>query len=294
MFSGGESPKYKSLSPGFNNFANEMDRASQRYQGYVDTGNKARDMSMDQYSKLISNPNFLQDMVSKGFSESPYQQYITDMTQKRMNMNAANTGMLGSGAANRALSNEINTMTGQFMNDYINRGMGSYSQGLGGLNNLSQMGLSALNSQDPLLEQAAAGRLKGYTSDVETDQRNAEMKANQGNNMLGTGLGIAGGIIGGMYGGPMGASIGSSLGSSVGGAMSGNKGGAGGGMGGGFNPMAMIGGGKGGGFNPMQMFGGGGGGSTMGLNFAQAGQGQLPIPFSGGGGGGMGAGGWSY
>lgn len=194
FFGGGTPPKYISNKGAFDQFGNEMDQFAQRYGGYVDAGNRARDLSMDEYTKLIQNPNFLQDMISKGFSTSPYQNYIMDQTQKRMNMNAANTGMLGSGAANRALSSEINNMTGQFMNDYINRGMSSYGQGLSGLQDVSHMGMNALGQQDSLLEQAAAARMKGQMSDNETQQMNEEAEYNARSRGLGNLMGLVGGI----------------------------------------------------------------------------------------------------
>lgn len=217
FFGGGTPPKYISNKGAFDQFGNEMDQFANRYGGYVDAGNRARDLSMDQYARLIQNPNFLQDMISQGFSTSPYQNYIMDQTQKRMNMNAANTGMLGSGAANRALSGEINNMTGQFMNDYINRGMSSYGQGLSGLQGMTQLGFNALGSQDALLEQGAAARMKGQMSDNETNQMNAEAEYNARNRGLGNLLGLAGTAAGFMFGGPSGASIVGSMGSAIGG-----------------------------------------------------------------------------
>lgn len=242
FFGGGTPPKYVSNKGAFDQFGHEMDQMAGRYNGYVDAGNRARDLSMDQYSKLISNPNFLQDMISRGFSESPYQQYVTDTTQKRMNMNAANTGMLGSGAANRALSNEINTQTGQFMDNYINRGMSSYGQGLSGLSGVSQMGLGALGSQDSLMEQGAAARMKGLVNENQTNQMNEEAAYNARNRGIGNLLGLAGSIGGAFLGGPMGASIGSSIGNAFAGG-SGGGGGMAAAMGGGQLPTPFSGGG---------------------------------------------------
>jgi len=275
FFGGGTPPKYISNKGAFDQYGTDMDQYAQRYGGYVDAGNRARDLSMDQYTKLIQNPNFLQDMISQGFNTSPYQSYIMDQTQKRMNTNAANTGMLGSGAANRALSGEINNMTGQFMNDYVNRGMSSYGQGLSGLQGMTQLGFNALGSQDSLLEQGAAARLKGQMSDNETQQMNDEAEYNARNRGLGNLLGLAGTAAGFMFGGPMGASIGGSIGSSLGG----GGGGAGGGGSSGMSSMFSS------------MFGGGGG-VRPGLQYAQNGAGQLPVPFSGGGT--YNIGNWSY
>lgn len=217
FFSGGAGPKYQNPRSGFDAFANEMDKASKRYQGYVDTGDQSRNMWMDQNKRLIDNPNAVQDQVSAGYYESPYQKMIQDRVTKRLNFNSANTGMLGSGAANRSLMDELTSMTGQFQNDYINRGMDSYKLGISGLGDLSHMGLDALGSQDNLIEQGAAGRLKGFMGEMEANQRNAEAEAAAKNRGFGNLIGFAGGVAGGIMGGPGGAKIGSSIGSMVGG-----------------------------------------------------------------------------
>lgn len=209
-------------SEAFNKFADAMRGYADRYNGYVDTGNQARDINFDQYKQLINDPNFIQDKVASGFYESPYQKLMQDLVQKRMNYNSANTGMLGSGAANRALQNELTSMTGQFENDYINRGLGSYYRGLQGNDFLAELGLKGLDSQTGLLEQAAAGNLKG------------DMSANGAQaNMWGT-------VIGGLTGAA----------SMMGGG--GGMGGMGGGFGGGMRQGGGMGfGGGGGGFgNP--------------------------------------------
>lgn len=238
FFGGGKQPQYVSNKPAFDQFAQSMQGAANRYNPIIDTGNQARNMSFDQYQKLINNPNAVQDQVSSGFYESPYQKYMQDMVSKRMNYNSANTGMLGSGAANRSLMDELTKMTGQYQNDYINRGMQSYGQGLSGLGGLTDLGFKGLNAQDPLLEQSYAGTLKGAMSENETNQRNAEMNAASKNrgmgNLLGFGAGLASNFIGG---GGLSSLFGgggfSGLGSMVGGGLSSLFGGGGGGQGGG-------------------------------------------------------------
>lgn len=151
-------------SKAFDKYSNDMRDAAGRYQGYVDTGNQARGIAYDQYGRLINDPNSLQDQIAGGYNQSPYQKMLLDQVMKRMNYNSANTGMLGSGAANRALMGELNTMTGQFQNDYITRGMQTYGMGLQGMGNLTQLGFNALGAQDPFYEQAAAGNLQGELS----------------------------------------------------------------------------------------------------------------------------------
>src|SRR5579862_7021597 len=209
FFGGGGGAKYISNKPAFDQFSQSMQGAANRYNPIIDTGNQARNMSFDQYQRLINNPNAVQDQVASGFYKSPYQKYMQDQVAKRMNYNSANTGMLGSGAANRALQDELTKMTGQFENNYIDRGMQSYGQGLQGLGGLTQLGFQAMGAQDPLLEQAYAGTLKGNMSENETNQRNAMMEAQNRNSGLGNLIGLAGGLAGAYFGGPMGASMGS-------------------------------------------------------------------------------------
>jgi hypothetical protein len=223
MFGGGETSVDNSGA--LRDFANAMRSRMPAYDPWINTGNAARDKLSGEYGWLVDNPNALQDEVAKGFYESPYQKYMQDMVTKRMNYNATNTGMMGSGAANRALQDELTKMTGGFMNDYINRGMGSYGQGLQGFGGLADLGFKALGDQTNLFEQGAAGDLQAQMS---KNQYDAMQDANEGNmwgNILGTGLGMA---AGGMLGGPAGASMGASLGKSLFGGGGGNSGGGGG------------------------------------------------------------------
>jgi hypothetical protein len=216
FFGGGSGPKYISNKPAFDQFAQNMQGAANRYNPYVDTGNQARDISFGQYQRNINDPNSVQNQIASGFYMSPYQKYMQDLVAKRMNYNSANTGMLGSGAANRALQDELTKMTGQFQNEYINRGMHSYDTGLAGMGGLTELGFKALNSQDPLLEQGYAGSLKGLMSENETNQRNAEAEYAAKNRGMGNLLGFGAGLAGSLLGGGMGGGIGSSMGNSIG------------------------------------------------------------------------------
>jgi hypothetical protein len=241
----------------FREFAQAMRDRMGVYDPWINVGNQSRDRLFDQYGRLVDDPNWIQDEVARGFYESPYQQYMQDMVTKRMNYNATNTGMLGSGAANRALMDELTKMTGQFQNDYINRGMGSYGMGLQGYQGLTDLGFRALGDQTNLLEQAEAAKLKGLMSKNAYDAAYGENESAGWGSTIGT---VAGGVIGAYFGGPMGASAGMGIGGAAGGMIDGNKqkpqqggGGGGGGMGGmgmpNFGSMFGKGGGGGGGGN---------------------------------------------
>lgn len=220
-----------SYGDAYNQYAGDMNKIGQKYDPWINAGAGARDMNLDQYKQLINDPNFLQDKVTRGFQESPYQNELMDRVTKRMNFNSANTGMLGSGSANRALQDELEHMSGQFLNDYIGRGMNSYNRGLQGNDMWGQMGQKALDSQSSFAEQEAAARMKGMMSEQEGN-------SNDWGDILG---GIGGAVAGGIFGGPGGAAMGSKMGSSI----FGNGGGQGGqGQGGGGMFGKFFGGGN--------------------------------------------------
>lgn len=192
--------QYTSNKGSFDDYASSMKDAAARYNGYIDRGNQASTMAMDEYGKNIANPNALQDRIASGYQESPYQKYMQDMVTKRLNYNSANSGMQGSGAANRALMEELTKNTGQFQNDYINRGLGVYGQAMQGLSGASELGFRGLNSQDALLQEAAGGSLKGQMSENETNDRNNASSGGWGS-LIGAGIGLAGNIMSGPAGG---------------------------------------------------------------------------------------------
>lgn len=234
----GESP-YTSNKAAFDQYGQEMDKAASRYNPYFDRGNKAGEAAYNAYSRDVEDPNYMQDKISAGFEASPYQKMLLDQVTKRMNYNSANTGMIGSGAAQRALMEELTKNTGQFQNEYVQRGLGVYGQGLNGLNSLQDFGLKAGSQQDDLLQEAAGGRLKGSMSENETNDRNRASNAQRGSDQFGSLMGMAGTAAGIYFGGPAGASIGNKLGTYFGNKMSG-----GGGGGGGYSSSNYMGGGQ--------------------------------------------------
>lgn len=253
-----------------------------RYDSWVNNGITSRDQNRGEYNRSILNPNSVQDQVAAGYQESPYQRMLLDRTQKRMNYNAMQTGMGGSGAFNRALQDEMLGMSGQFQNQYIDRGMNTYNRALQGNDLWGQVGFQGLERQDALRALAEQQRSEAAAANLKGDMAASDEEAQDSGSMWGSILGIAGGVVGAIYGGPMGASAGYAIGSGVGGAIDGNGGGGGGGQGGGG------GGGGGGGMNPMSMMGGmmGGGGATTGnyggsaMGGGMAGQAQIPIPYT--------------
>jgi hypothetical protein len=172
-------------------FGNMEQMLSQQYSPWAQTGLNANNFLYNQWMQNATNPDQLQNSIAKDFSMSPYQNNLLNTTTQRMDANAANTGMLGSPSSQNYLQSQLNNMTGQFQNDYVNRGLGIYNNGMQGMNALAGRGLDALNQETGLEEQSAI----------------ANMKAQQQDNMfwpnlLGTGLGLGAAAYGmGMFGG---------------------------------------------------------------------------------------------
>lgn len=217
LFGDGDAPQVPDTSQGFYDYANFMRNQGSRYNPWIDAGSAARDMNAAQYSRLINDPNAVQNQVAAGFQYSPYQKFMLDNMTSRMNYNAANTGMLGTTQANQSLMDDLLKMTGQFEDTYIDRGMNSYNRGLQGNEFLQQQAQQGMGAQDNLAEQEAAARLKGDTAKQQAAYENAVMNQRNSNNMWGNILGIAGGVAGDIFGGPMGGQIGSSISRSIGG-----------------------------------------------------------------------------
>jgi hypothetical protein len=216
FFDKDKSNPYTSNKAAFDAYAQAMKDAASRYNGYIDRGNQAGTTALDEYNKNIADPNALQDRIASGFNESPYQKYMQDLVTKRLNYNSANSGMQGSGAANRALMEELTKNTGQFQNEYINRGLGVYGQALNGLSQTSELGFRGLNSQDALLQEAAGGTLKGEMGDNEVNDKNRAAIAAREAGMKGNIMGAVGAVAGTYFGGPQGGQAGMQAGQAFG------------------------------------------------------------------------------
>lgn len=216
FFDKDKSNPYTSNKGAFDKYAAEMDAASKRWDPWMERGNMAGQEGYDAYHRDLNDPNYMQDKIASGFAMSPYQQYMQDQVTKRLNYNSANTGMMGSGAAQRALMEELTKNTGQFQNEYINRGLGLYSQALGGMNAIANQGIEAGGHQDQLIQEAAGGRLKGEMGENETNDRNQAALSAREAGMKGAILGAAGTVVGTYFGGPTGGQVGGQMGTAMG------------------------------------------------------------------------------
>jgi len=170
-------------SGGYDDYAAAMREIAAKYDPYIKRGDNAGNFLYDENQRLMQDPNYVQNMIAKGYETSPYQQMLQDDVTWQMNTNAANNGMVNSPLAQRALNDRVNGMTGQFMNDYIGRGMSSYGMGHQGMTNTENNGMGALNQASNYMQQGAGASLQGDIS-----------KNNMWNNVIGTGASIGLGV----------------------------------------------------------------------------------------------------
>lgn len=174
------------------------------YQPYINQGQNANQNLMEQYGKLINDPNALYSQFGQGYKESPgYQFKLNQALQSGTNAAAAG-GMAGSPAHQQQNMQLANDISSQDYNDYINHILGLYGLGLQGEQGLGEQGFKAsLGYGDILgsnLGQQAGLKYQGIAG------QNAN-KSNLLNNLIST----AGTVAGGFLGGPVGAGIGSKL-----------------------------------------------------------------------------------
>jgi hypothetical protein len=166
----------------YDEYAKKQREIGNSYDPYINRGREADDFLWGQNQDLVNNPNALQDRIAGGYQQSPYQKRLLDDTTQRYNINAAHSGMIQSPLAQQALNDRMNTMTGEFMNDYIGRGMGAYGMGMNGMNNTSQRGYGAFGTKNDYLNGGAEAELNGANSAQDA-----------WNSMIGTGAAALGG-----------------------------------------------------------------------------------------------------
>jgi len=168
----------------YRNASNQFFNQAGRYDPWINRGNEARDMLSGEYGSIMDNPNFRQDQIASGFNMSPFQSNLLNEVTRRSNMNAANSGMSLSPASQKALNQNINAQTGQFQNDYVNRGMQTYGMGMQGLQGQQGMGLQAMNDSSQMFSQGIGANLNSQLAPYQA-----------GNNLMGFGAGLGMGYL---------------------------------------------------------------------------------------------------
>lgn len=100
----------------------------------------------NQYSTAMNDPSAITNRIGASFKQSPGYKFQTDQAQQAVNRAAAAGGMLGSQQQQQNSAGVVNDLANQDYNNYMNRGLGVYNQGLQGAQGLYNRGLSGLEN----------------------------------------------------------------------------------------------------------------------------------------------------
>lgn len=113
---------------------------------YISAGQKALPTLQDQYGQLINNPGGVMNKIGAGFQQSPGYQWQVNQSLDAANKAAAASGMAGSPAEQQQIATTANQLANQDYNNYMNRGVGMYNTGLGGMSHIFDTGAQASTS----------------------------------------------------------------------------------------------------------------------------------------------------
>lgn len=139
----------------YGQYGDALSDLAKKYDPYVEAGTGALSGYGNLAQQLAQDPTKSIDQIMGHYSESPYQEQMQKNLARMMNYNAAQTGMLGSTTSQEQLQNALAGQENQFMQQYLQNALGLQSAGMGGLSDISHMGLSGLGGQTALGEQSA-------------------------------------------------------------------------------------------------------------------------------------------
>jgi hypothetical protein len=113
------------------------------YDPYIQQGQTANKDLMEQYNKLINDPNALYNKFGQGYQQSPGYQFKLNEALRGGTNAAAAGGMAGSLAHQQAAQQTAHDISNQDFEEYLNHIMGLYGTGLQGEQGISEQGFKA-------------------------------------------------------------------------------------------------------------------------------------------------------
>mgnify|MGYP003630658023 CR=1 FL=1 len=174
------------MSGAYGNYNNKMQGLAGRYNPWVNLGlNNMQNFSKESQN-MYSHPAAEQNKLAESFYDSPYQQHALQSVKGMMNQNSAETGMMGSQAANENLGSQLTNMQGRFQQNYVDQGLGQFNNAMRNQYQVGQSGLGALGAQNQLAQEGYLGQMQGANA-------NAQHQSGIMGDALGLGLGTASG-----------------------------------------------------------------------------------------------------
>lgn len=113
---------------------------------YIDAGKSALPQVQGQFDRLINDPTSVMSSIGGKFQQSPGYQWDVDQATRAANNAGAASGMAGSPAEQQQLATTVHGLANQDYDKFMDRGLGLYGQGLGGMSDINHMGFDASNN----------------------------------------------------------------------------------------------------------------------------------------------------
>ncbi len=169
----------KNPSDAANPYLEQMEgKAGQYMNHYIDEGKRAGGIWGKQNELNVSDPTAVMDKVGANYKKSPGYQFNMDEAMRAANNSAAAGGMAGTPAEQQRAQTVASGLASQDYGAYVDRGLGQYGLGMGGLSHQNDIGF--MGSQT--MAQAAIAQLMAQA-------QNAYEGANTSNQQKGGGIG---------------------------------------------------------------------------------------------------------
>jgi hypothetical protein len=163
---------------------------------YIQAGTSALPTLEAQYNQLLQDPTALMSKIGGQFKASPGYQYNVDQATRAANQAAAAGGMAGSPAEQAELAKNVTGLASQDYNQFMNRALGLYGSGLGGLGGLERQGQQ---ESSQLAEDLARNQMsQAQQAEAEAQARNQRIGGMIGGatNIIGSGADWISGLLG--------------------------------------------------------------------------------------------------
>lgn len=191
---------------------NQMQGMYNNTMGFMNPFINAGQNALGPYQKAITpmlTPDQFYQKMMHGYTESPQAKLRQQEGEQAYDRSAAASGMLGSGALGKAVSNFTQQNIGADQQNWLNNMLGIYEQGLKGNSDLAHIGLQGGLGMGQIGQGYASqmGNMYDHMSQQDWAQNQ------QGNQNFFSLLGLGGGLAGTIMGGPLGGMTGGMMGS---------------------------------------------------------------------------------
>jgi hypothetical protein len=152
LFGGGKNPADAAMP-----YLNQIPGQTQQYQQpFFEAGKNQLPGLQDQYSKLMNDPGGRMNDIGKSFQESPGFKFAMQQAMQGGNHAAAAGGMAGSPQHEQQNMQMATDLGNQEYNNWMDKALGMYGQGLNGSQGMANQGQQAGQSMSDTIAQTLA------------------------------------------------------------------------------------------------------------------------------------------